>query len=321
MSAIDVTSARALEDYYKSYQSELNERAFYSFASLDEMTLLQGVKSGTVLTDMVIEKLGKRASSTFRPRANKIKFRPRTLVTKQIDEDLEFNPHIFANTYLDALRKAGQNGKDLPFDSKVFGGIALKLRESIAKATWNAKETDTPSENDDMDLVFDGIHEICKQIRTEAGYAPTPVPTGEFTKDNVLSWYKNAFASLGVEANSEGVVTYVPRSVLTMTLDALIDKYNGVHPYQVLRNKKGLAIGVEMENGMGYIKTYPEKGNSQMVIMTQPGNFVYGTDVIGDYEAFKFQDTIKTIQMTVKFNIGIQARFSAPDYIAISDTN
>jgi hypothetical protein len=316
MSAINVASAEALQNYTRKFWEVLSERMYFGFKSIEHATVLEGVKGQIVLTDLEIGPLLKRASDSFAPSPNIIKYRPRLLTTVALDIDFEINPKKFANTYLEEMRKKGQNGKDIPHEGQVMGGLILKMESEKEDAFWKAKKTATPSPTDLMKLCFDGAIPMMKELR--GTNTPVPVSGGVYTVSNIRQQLRDMFESLTAEAKEMGVEIYMSRTNLYKYVDAYKAAHNGNAP-MIIKNKYGVLVGCEFEDGMGKIFCPNGYGTTNFVAMTQRGNIVWATDDIADADSFKFVDQIKTIQFTTALRVGMGLRFGDQDYIAVND--
>ena len=317
MEAINTTSAEALQGYAQQFWQTLKTRMFYDFVSLEHFTVIDGVKGQVVLTDLEIGNLVKRASTSFMPSANIIKYRPRTLFTKAVDVDFEINPKLLANSYLEQFRAKGQNNKDIPFEAQVMGGLANKIRQEVEFASWQAEETSTPTATDLLKKVFNGAIKILKMIRAQ-GHVPVPVPSGVYTIDNIIPHFDAMALTLGAEAFANGVEAHGARHILNMYIAALRKTFPYFQP-TYKRDAQGRIIAVELNNGIGYLWTRPGYGASNFVFMTQRGNICYGTDDMNDGSSFKMVDTIKSIQFTTQMRIGMEVQIAEQDYIAMND--
>jgi hypothetical protein len=319
MSAIDTVSAESLQNYTRKFSDKIADRAFYQFESAEIANVIDDVKGEIVLTDIVISDLSKRANPNFRPLANRIKYRPRILKTVAVDVDLEIKPKVLANSYLEGLRKKGQNNTDIPAEGQVMGGLANKIMAEQELAFWQAEETLNPQPDDLLMSLFDGAIKTLKKIRT-SGHVPVPVAGGAYTVASIGSNINEMYESLGAEATINGVEAYCSRKNLRLYINYMKSISNSEMP-MVKRNAAGIIYGCELENGMGWLYTKQGFGLSNLIFMTQPANIVWGTDDKADAETFKFQGTIKSMQMTLAYRVGLQFFITDEDFLAINDLN
>jgi hypothetical protein len=317
MSAINVTSAAELQGYAQEFYDKLKTRMYFGFDSIKVASVIEGVKGRMVLTDLEIGDLVKRASITFQPRPNIIKYRSRVLVTEQVDIDFEINPKVMANSYLEGMRKKGQNGTDIPFEGQVMSGIANKVSSEFENAFWKAEQTTTPAVGDALKKVFNGALKLFKQIRLD-GHMPIPVPGGAYNIDNIIPQMDAMFATLTPEAIEFGVEAFASRKNLNLYI-AAYKKVNNANMPTVKRNKGNVITAVELNNGVGWLYAPLGFGVSELVIMSQMGNIIWGTDDINDANDFKIKDQIKTIQFTTAARVGMQIWIAEEDYVAIND--
>jgi hypothetical protein len=322
MSALNLTSAEALQNYTRKFHDKLFDRAFYSFSSLRLANLITGVKGQIVLTDLIIGDLSKRANPSFRPLPNIATYRPRLLTTVPVDTDFVLQPKLLANSFLEGMRKAGQNGKDIPFEGQVLGGFVNKIRGEQQKAFWQAvKKTANTTLDDKLIELFDGGIQLMKTIRAANGYTPIGVQGGTYTAASIGKNMMDMFDSLGAEAKQMGVEAFCSRKNLNLYITYMRGISNGQMP-NVMRNKKGVVTAVELENGMGWLMTEEDYGDSNVVFMTQPGNLTWATDELSDSDTFEFKDVIKsTIQATLSYRVGMDVRIAEQNYLAINDLN
>lgn len=319
MSAIQTTSAAALQDYTRQFATELFERAYFSFDALEHARMLDGVKGEVVLTQLEIGNLLKRASTTFAPIPNIINYRPRRITTVAVDVDFEINPKVLANTYLEGLRAKGQNGRDIPYEGQVMGGLVNKMKEEHQVAFFQGSKATTPAASDLMRACFDGMIALGKKFRTD-GLVPTAVGGGAYTTSNIVASFQAQAETLGAEVLEEGTEMFCSRRLLLMYIDA----YNAANPNRSLmyiRNKAGNVIGTEMANGLGKIYAKNGYGSSNFVLATKRGNFVWATDDASDADGFQFKDQIKTIQFTTQIRVGMDCIFADASYVAVNDLN
>jgi hypothetical protein len=317
MSAIKLTSAAALQDYTRQFHETLFERAYFGFSALMHATQLDGIKGEIVLTDLQIGDLLKRASPTFQPLPNIINYRPRIMTTVAVDVDFEINPKLLANTYLEGLRKKGQNGKDIPYEGQVMGGLVNKMKDEHQRAFFVGKKSTNPMSSDMMKQCFNGMIEIAKLLRL-GGNLPYVVRGGGYTMENIVQEFQNQIMTLGVEALANGAELHCNRKNLFLYMDAY-EKQNPNRELVKIRNAGDVVIGCEMKNGIGKIYSEDGFGTSNMVIATQRGNFVWGTDDATDADGFAFKEQIKTIQFTTQTRIGMEVINGDEDYISVND--
>jgi hypothetical protein len=322
MDSINTVNAELLQGYTRRFSDVLIERAFYGALSLQDFLIITGIKGEEVLTELLIGKLLKRASADFRPRANSINYGARKISTVALDADILINPKKFANSYLESMRQKGQNGKDLPFEGQVMAGLVNKLVEEIEFAIWQAEETSTPNADDLMMLTFNGIIKQCKMIRAGSGYSPINVSGGSYTETNIYPNFKDMFLSLGAEATMDGVIAHGSKSNLFKYIENYKTIHKGIGPELMFtEGTKKMAFAAMLPNATGWYYARPGYGASNLVVMTQPNNFVYGTDDMQDTKNFKVVDQIKSIEMTLATRIGVGIRIDKGDYLAMNDLN
>jgi hypothetical protein len=319
MSAVKLTSAAALHDFVEDYSEDIIERGFYSFPTLDHMTILDDIKGKIVLTDLLIGDLAKRKSLTFQPTPNIIEFKPRILEVTTCDIDFEIFPAAFEKTYLGRFRQKGQKNKSIPFESAIFSRLLKKLKQELEFGVWNALAAVTPAAGDLLRTVFNGIKKMVVDIRA-GGHAVHAVSGGTYTVSNILPNFRSMFEAMGANAEEMGVEAFGSRKVMNIFIDAYKAKHNGNKP-EVMRNAAGVIMAVMLENGEGWFYCLPGLKASQMVIMTVKGNLFYGTDDLADTSNFDFKDQIKSIQFTTAFNVGVGIGIEEEEYFAFNDLN
>lgn len=322
MTAIKTTSAAALQAYTEQFSTELFNRAYWGFDAATEALILEGVKGRITLTDLEIsENIWKRASGDFTPTPNIVNYVPRTLSVVAADADILIEPYKLASSYLDVMKKAGQNVGDIPFEGQVMAGLVIAMSKQMSKTFWQGKETANPQPTDLLNLLFDGYIELCKKARTQ-GASVVPVPGGAYTKSNVLAHFNSMFEPLGAEAIQNGVVSYSNRKIMTLYHQALSEDNKYFRP-EVKRNKAGVIEAVEMKDGIGWLIAKNDYGTSNLVSMTQRNNIVWATDQLADQTAeFEIKEQIKKVkQMSVRAMFGMNLRCVDADYMSINDLN
>jgi hypothetical protein len=128
------------------------------------------------------------------------------------------------------------------------------------------------------------------------------------------------YLSLGAEATQMGVIAHGNKANLFRYINNYKKLHYGQSPELLFNDgPKKMAYAAMLPNGSGWYYTRPGYGASNLVVMTQPNNFVYGTDDLSDTKNFKVVDQIKSIEMTLAARIGVGIRIDKGDYLAMND--
>jgi hypothetical protein len=319
MSAVS-TSEAALVAAATKYSDQLFTQAYFEFDAIKHAIVMEGIKGQKVLTELDIAKyIWKRASSSFRPTPNLVKFKPRTIDVVEADADFLIEPLKLAKSYLDHFRKLGQNNYDIPFEIQVLGGLMLRMGQQLNEAFWQGSKANSPNPDDPLHLLFDGIIETSKKLRAVNG--AVPVQGGEYSETNIVPQISSMQARLGGAARQEGIVGFCNKKNLLLYIANMESLYPHSAP-RLLFDKLGEPEAVQMRHYSGWLYSPSDYGSSELITLTAKNNIVFGTDQMSDVETpFKIMAQIKDFQFTKRAAFGLNVRCGDADYLVTNDLN
>ena len=208
---INLTDVAAFQAYVQEYYDMLLTKLYFALDSTQYFTVHEGVKGRIALTNLVVEDLVRRYSSTFTSVDNTHKFTPRNLQVVDAKVDMVIIPKDFESTYLGQFRKKGQDSYDLPFAGYILDATLKKVAAEIEVAIHRAVPAGSPAATDKLIALFKGLN----QIVIDEVAALAPVTTGNLTAANAFSNIEKCFMEVPSQYQNSGIEVFIsPRTNL-----------------------------------------------------------------------------------------------------------
>lgn len=291
--SLNLASAASFQAYVQDYAQELLFKIFFGFPTSQLVTPHEGVKGKMLLTEITVQDLVRRYSSTFAPLANAIAFEPRNLEVFDAKVDLKIIPKDFESTYLGMARQKGQDSMDLPYEAQILDRILAKIPSEIELAFWRAVKASSPASTDKLIALFDGIQEVIKDEITATNL--TPVSTGTISNTNAVAKVEQCHAALG-------------DAYLNETVDIFLSPKDRIKFIQDYRTRYGTNPQAQngyfgLDTGTAVIHTLPGVPEN-CILVTPKENLHYGYDGAMDHTMINFEQEDRAIKMWMDFKIG-----------------
>lgn len=315
MSSVKLTSAAALEGYVRTINLNFLTMFYYGFASAPFLNFHFGVKGKELLTTHLVNTLFRRYQSEFTPVANAHEFAPRWLEVEAAKIDLKIIPQNFENAYLGIARAPGFNHIQMPFEQFILDQTFAKKNEEMEDAIWNGVKAAIPSNNDTLDMLFDGFLKII--IDGLAANDPnfTAVATGALTLNDCVEQFESVYKALHTSMRTKEIYMYC--SVANRDLYAESYRENYSKNY-VQKTINGLEA-IRLDFGNAWVVPIPGMGDSDRIIATFKDNMIPGTDAMDDSDMLNFQDSHRDVDMWADMKFGAQIGILNNRVIAVNN--
>jgi len=309
MHGIDNTAVKAYQDHAIKYSADVIGDLMYGFDTAKWARVRTGIKGDEVLTDISFNKLARRYKHTFTERAGQIVEAPRVISVTKAKVEVPIIPAEYDDDYrAHIIRNPGLDPRQWTLQKYIFDKIIEQTQMEMEDAVYGATKTGSPTDDDYLDVLFDGVLAI-------AAAEGTPVATGVTTAANAVENFNAIYKSLGPVAKRAGGV------ILCSDVDAelyaqaaydggrrhISDPENPTMDMPFLLNKKFT------------IKPVAGMAGSRRIIFTQKDNIIIGTGLLADAGKIFLDFHHRQIDLMIDFSLGVQIGRVSADRFAMND--
>jgi len=311
-SSLNLTNAANLQAYVQTYDFNLLQRMFNGFHSAPFLTPHADVAGKLALTELILGDVVKRWKKTFEPKANAFTFKPTVLEVQPCKIDLELYPQEFRSTYLGHAQRQGFNSLDNPFEKYMIDGVMNKKDTEQDIAVWSGVQTNSPSDDDGMSLLFDGYLQLIKDALTAGDI--TAVSTGSLTLNDMVEQTESVYKGLNSAMRMKEVHIYMSVDNWALYAESYRENYSKNYTQKIINGFDA----IKLDNGNAWVIPMPGMLTSDRIVATVAGNLHYGYKKESD-AMLNFKDDIRSIKMWSDWLFGVQIGILHNDCIRVNN--
>lgn len=303
--SLDLTG---LNDYINQNSTELITKSAFSAMSTKLFKVQTGVKAETTINILNTSVTFDNGDECGLDEMSNQSITQRKITPGFMKVYLKYCQKDFYRTFASHLTNVAAGKETLPFEQYFIEDVIKEIGKELEKAIWCG---DTESNNKNLNK-FDGLLKIMMNEVKEDGAVNVGVP-GADAKGRTMVPRIWAVYNAIPEEKLEDTVIYMSNANYRTLVEEIAES-------NMFHYERNVEAGYEMifPGTSTTVKAVSGLNGQDVIVACDPRHVVYGTDLEGDYETFKFwfSDDDDAFKLLIEFAAGVQ--IALPNEVVLS---